>query len=201
MKKGILILGLLLSSVFAFGQNFHGGFYGGLLSSQVDGDSHSGYKKASIHLGAFVKRQIDKKWGTQMELRYIRKGALENRAKDGFYYRSRLNYVEIPLLALYKSGKFTFEAGPAFGVLISSSEEDLNGFLPEENTKAFNPYELSFIAGFSYTVNEKISLNFRGQYSILPVRENFSDNIYALYYFQKYSFNNLMSFAIYYHLK
>ena len=203
MKKSLLLLFLVLSVVFtSFSQNFNGGLTFGLVTSQVDGDSWSGYSKTGFLAGGFVSRKLSEKMGAQMELRYITKGALkDDTKKDGLtYYKSKLNYVEIPLLGQYYTGRVIFEAGPAFGVLVNSSEEDLYGEISDQETIAFNQMEISGIGGFSYIVTEKILISFRMQYSMIPIRKNFSDNISTVYYYQKYSFNNLISFSGYYRL-
>jgi hypothetical protein len=194
---------LLLSSIWEplYSQRFRGGMMAGFVTSQVDGDSHAGYNKASFNAGLFVTRPLGEKIEGHIELRYIRKGALEDRSKDGFYYRSKINYVEMPVTGTYKNGRFRFELGGAVGILVNSSEEDYAGELPESAVKKFNRLELSGIGGFYYEVTDHLWINFRGQYSILPIRENISDNIYALYYHQRYSFNNLMSFSVYYFMK
>ncbi|MBT3207678.1 MAG: PorT family protein [Bacteroidetes bacterium] len=196
--KTILII-LFLSSFLSIAQEFDGGVFAGLVSSQVDGDQYGGYNKAGFQVGAFVNRKLTEKWGAQLELKYIGKGSRESDKKTGIiYYRSKLNYVEMPLLMNYSVDKFTFEGGIAGGVLINSGEEDESGELSIEYTKEFNKIEISGVAGFNYHPWDKIYLNFRFSYSLLPIRQNLSDNIPTIYYHQKYSFNNLMSFAIYY---
>jgi len=196
----ISIIFLLIPSVNA--QEFNGGITAGLVTSQVDGDSWAGYTKTGFTVGAFVSRKLSDKVGAGMEIRYIRKGALkDDTAKDGFtYYRSQLNYVEIPIYGRYYAGRFIFEGGPAVGVLVNSSEDDLYGEISSLETIGFNQMEISALGGFSYIVTENILISFRMQYSILPIRTNFSDNIQTQFYHQKYSFNNLMSFSMYYQL-
>jgi len=179
-------------------QDFNGGFMAGFVSSQVDGDQYSGYNKSSISLGAFVNRRLDQDIGLQMEIRYTRKGALHDDTKKGgySYYKSKLNYIEIPVFGRYHMNKFIFEGGFAMGVLVNSSEEDLYGTINSVGGTNFNTMEFSGLAGFSYTVTDNIFINFRMQYSILPIRTN--NNAVTLYYYQKYSFNNLIGFSVYY---
>ncbi len=201
MKNYILIL-FLFASIVGSSQEFNGGIIAGLITSQVDGDSWSGYNKSSFSAGVFVNREITDRSAAQMELRYIRKGAIQDDTKTGglSYYRSRLNYIELPFLGQYTKGNFIFEGGIAFGVLINSSEEDLSGIIPDDQTKEFHRIEWSALGGFSYQVLENIRINFRFQYSILPVRDNFSDDIEVVYYHQQYSYNNVLGFSVYYFL-
>ena len=203
MYRILLVFSIVvLSGTISFSQEFDGGITAGLVTSQVDGDSWAGYNKSGFTFGAFVSRKLSEKIGAGMEIRYIRKGALkDDTGEDGFtYYRSRLNYIEIPLYLRYYSGRFLFEAGPSIGVLVNSSEDDLYGEIPIADTKEFNQMEISGLAGFSYVVTDNILISFRMQYSLLPIRTNLSDNIQVQFYHQKYSFNNLMSFSMYYKL-
>ena len=201
MKKLILIISLFVS-ISGFAQEFKGGLMAGFVTSQVDGDTWSGYNKSSFSAGAFVNRQISEKAAGQIEFRYIRKGALEDDTKDGggTYYKSKLNYIQVPVIGQYFRGNFIFEGGPAFNVLINSAEEDLNGEIPENQTTDFNRIELSVLGGFAYQVTEKIRINFRFEYSMLPIRDNFGDDIETVFYAQQYSFNNVLSFSMYYFL-
>ncbi len=200
MKQTILFLILLISTT-SYSQEFKGGILAGFITSQVDGDSWSGYNKSSFSAGVFVNRQLSEKMAGQIEFRYIRKGAIHDDTKDGGtnYYRSRLNYIEVPILAQYTKGNFIFEAGPALGVLINSSEEDLYGEISTLNGfSEFNRIEISAVGGFAYQVIENVRINFRFEYSMLPIRKNFSDNIVTEFYNQQYSFNNSLSFSVYY---
>lgn len=195
----ILVLSLLTE---ASAQRFQGGLLGGFISSQVDGDMAAGYNKVGIQAGAFVRYQLYDKIAMQTEMRFIMKGALENRANtDGYYYQSKLNYVEMPFTFMIKQGKFHFEAGPALGILVSSKEEDAYGELNLGTYPPFKRIEVSAIGGFFYDVTKKFVINFRMQYSMTPVRVRISDNVVTQYRYQKYAFNNLLSFGMYYFLR
>jgi hypothetical protein len=198
MRRIFLFLVLILSVYLSNAQRFKGGVVGGLLSSQVDGDMAAGYNKAGLHAGVFIRYNLYQNLAMQTEMRFIMKGALESRPLDGFFYQSKLNYVEMPFTALIKKGRFHFEAGPALGVLLSAKEEDESGELNLGLYPPFKKLEISAIGGFFYDVNDRFLINFRIQYSLTPVRVRLSDNVSVIYRYQKYSFNNLMSFGMYY---
>lgn len=205
MKNSIYVLIIALFALVqpVQAQHFEGGILGGLLSSQVDGDMAAGYNKVGIQAGAFIQYKLYDKITLHGEMRFIMKGALENRAKtDGYYYQSKLNYVEMPFTVLVKKGRFNFEGGVALGVLVSSSEEDAYG---ELNLGTYYPgferLEVSAIGGFFYDVSENFKINFRMQYSMTPVRVRITDNVQTLYRYQKYAFNNLLSFGMYYFIR
>jgi hypothetical protein len=198
-----ILLSFLVLNIHAFAQEFRGGITGGVLSSQVDGDLQGGYNKASFHVGAFVQRPVFDKIDANMEIRYIRKGALSNATDENGYYinyfRTRMNYVEIPFTLLYKSGSFRFEAGMALGALVNTSLEDGNGEIGEK-LNIYN-YELSVIGGMFYEVDDNWQINFRAQYSALPIYDALGKDITVLYYGQRYWFNNLISFGLYYYIR
>ncbi len=191
---------ILVFTVAVQAQNFKGGILGGFVSTQVDGDQYGGYNKSSISFGAFVNRRINQDIGLQMEIRYTRKGARYSDLQKGgnAYYVSKLNYIEIPVFGRYHINKFIFEGGLAVGVLVNSSEEDLYGTINSIGGTNFNTMEISGLAGFSYTITDDFFINFRMQYSILPIRTNFTTEVPLPNYHQKYSFNNLIGFSVYY---
>lgn len=199
-RSALLFLFILILST-ADAQHFKGGISGGLVGSQVDGDMSAGYNKVGIHLGAFVRYKLYDDLAMQTEMRFIMKGSLESRVLDGYYYRSSLNYVEMPFTAMIQKGKFHFEAGPALGVLLSAKEEDESGELNLGVYPAFKKIEVSAIGGFYYELSERFVINFRVQYSLTPIRVRLSDQVNTIYRYQKYSFNNLFSFGVYYFLK
>ncbi len=203
MNKLFFSIILFISiGINANAQFFQAGIVAGLLSSQVDGDMASGYNKAGFHGGVFVRYPLFQEVAGQLEMRFITKGALENRIDlDGYFYKSVLNYVEVPFTLSIQKDRFHFEAGPALGVLIHSREEDAFGDLSLGAYEDFRKIEISGIAGFFYDVTEDFVINFRFQYSFTPVRRTLSSNVNTVYRYQRFAFNNLMSFGMYYYLK
>ena len=55
-------------------QNFKGGFFAGIKSSQVSGDELSGFNKFGPSFGIFVKKNFDK-YKFKVELLYTTKGS------------------------------------------------------------------------------------------------------------------------------
>src|SRR4029079_13168680 len=107
-----------------FAQNFHGGIKVGICGSQVSGDRLSGYDKAGILVGGLVSHSLGKPFSLSFGIEYIQKGSKSKVNPDNAFYRLRLSYVEVPLLLKWEaSDHIFFEAGPSFGVLVSSEEE------------------------------------------------------------------------------
>jgi hypothetical protein len=164
-------------------------------ATQVEGDGYGGYKKAGLILGAFVHRDFKKKMSGQIELKYIGKGSSSGNPKDYAYtklYDLRLHYIEIPVLFRYEMvNKLTVEAGPGFGFLLKSVEQNEQGVMPD--SKPFNKFELSGSLGLAYAFWERYKLNMRFSYSFIPIRAHAGD---ATYYANRGQYNNVLEFML-----
>lgn len=210
-----LLLGscvLALNSVFA--QQFKVGLVGGVVTSQVDGDTYAGYDKAGFMAGGFVTKRVsaESKWSASFEITYIQKGSRKIPHPDkGDYtsYKLNLNYAEVPILLSYDFGltdssgehrmKFSLEGGIAVGALVHSFEEDSYGQL--KGGTPFQKADFSTILGLNYHLSEHIGFNARYQYSILPVRKGAIAQYYQnwTYRFLKPGYyNNLLIFSFCY---
>lgn len=154
----------------AVAQKFEAGFRAGMTASQVRGDQLEGFDKAGLLGGFYVSRGLTDRISLAMEMIYIQKGSRQPVNKeDNSYYVMRLNYIEVPLLFRIRAGKkIEFEAGPSFGVLVFSEEEDQLGeinYAPD-----FEKVEYSFYAGLSYLINDRWAVDTRYGFSLSPVR-------------------------------
>ena len=177
-------------------QRFKAGIKAGLSTSQVDGDTYSGYNKAGFIGGAFIRAQLNEKWTAQFEIVYIQKGAKHNAnpEKGNFdYYYLGLNYVEVPVLFQYHQKKFTYELGPGFGYLIK--EEELFNFQNLTGIYPFNKSEIGINVGVSYTILTNLDMNWRYSYSITPARPHASG---ATRWYNPGQMNNVLSFTLMY---
>lgn len=171
MKNIALIAFFLIGFTVRAQQRFTVGLKAGLSTSQVEGDTYGGFDKAGFDGGIFVTGKINEKWTAQMEMIFIQKGSKHNPSPDNgdyTYYYLGLNYIEVPLLLQYHQKKFTFEAGPAFGYLVSNSEYNENGEVYQP--LPFNSTELSADFGITYTIIKNLSMNWRYSNSLLPIR-------------------------------
>jgi hypothetical protein len=173
MKYKILILfTFAMLSFSAKAQYFNAGAKLGIVASQVDGDTYSGFDKFGFNMGVFVSYKLSYRTSLQLELEYIQKGSKHNpnyEKNDFDQYKMSLSYIQIPLLLQYKlSQNFSAEIGPAFGVLVSNYEER-DHF--EISSNPFRNIALSLNTGFVYKVNDSWNVNFRADYSLLGIRE------------------------------
>ncbi len=196
MKKlcGVITTFVLMSSV-SMAQPFGGGFFAGITASQVDGDTYAGYDKLGITAGAYIYRELSRKSNWKMELRYIQKGAYhEGPVQNPSLYNLSIHYVELPLMYQYHFREnIIFDAGLAPDVFLFYREEDQNGAFPEDNT--FHRFGLDAKAGINYQFGDHIITGLRYGYSVLPIRDHPSGQIYRL---NRGQYSNMFSFTLYY---
>jgi len=182
----------------ASAQNFNGGFLGGIVASQVDGDTYGGYNKVGFNVGVFVNYQLSYRTGLQVELNFLQKGSRHNpdyENNDYSQYILRLNYMEVPLLLSYKIYEnFAIEIGPSLGYLVSNYEErDYR----EIESNPFRKYTANWITGFHFLMNKNWSVNFRFDYSLIGIRNKPAPgDRYIL--FQYGQFNNVLNLSLQY---
>jgi hypothetical protein len=216
MNKIFFVLSFLLFLFSADAQSFRAGFLGGIVTSQVDGDTWAGYDKAGALTGVFVTRDFSgtSKWSASFELTYIQKGSrkIPHPDKGDFAsYEIKLNYAEVPLLLRYNfsavdtSGenrmKFALEGGIAIGALVQSKEYDASGLIPPGNGVPLQKADYSVILGLNYFLSKHIGFDVRTEYSMVPFRKGGTGVYYQnwTYKFLKPGFyNNLLVFSLRY---
>jgi hypothetical protein len=169
MRRGLLLFAFLLITIFLSAQNFNAGIRFGLCGSQVNGDRLSGFNKLGVLGGGFVNRKITEKVSLQMEIVFIQKGSRKPTDINNTFYRMRVHYIEVPILFLYHATKkITLTAGPSYGTLIFSEENDEFGVY--KNTQPFRKYELAGNAGIIYKLDDQWSFDGRFSQSITTIR-------------------------------
>ena len=202
MKKLFLIfLMLAITSLVGFSQQFEGGVIAGFNASQVDGDLYKGYHKPGIALGGYVQTNLTRKVFAGMELKFMQKGSrnIDSLAVEGqIKYIMRLNYVDLPVyLGIRTSEKISLLVGLSPGYLISGTEHNDYGKFPEEDQNPFNPMDLQGFLGFRFQVTQRLFVDLRGAYSLLPIRNQSGE---PLWYWKSNQFSNLLSTTVLYRL-
>jgi hypothetical protein len=203
MKYYLLLIFLLgITSLSSYSQRFEGGVLGGLNATQVDGDAYKGYHKAGIVLGGYVQTDISRNLFASMELKFAQKGSrnIDSLATYGqIKYLMRLSYAEMPIyLGIRTSEKTTLIAGASFGYLISGKEFNDYGEFPPEDQNPFNAFDLEAMIGFRFQITDRLFLDLRGAYSVLPIRQKIEDA--DLYYWRDNQFNNVLTTTVLYRL-
>ncbi len=200
MKKKFLYILIFFAFITEItkAQYFNAGVKAGIVASQVDGDTYSGFDKLGFNLGLFVSYQLSMRTSLQLGLDYIQKGSNHNpnyEIGDYDQYKISLGYVQLPLLFQYKiTSNFSFETGPAFGVLFSHYEERDN-FEIESNP--FRKFTLNLLCGFNYKINNKWNANFQTDYSLTGIREKAAHGDRYIW-FQYGQFNNALILSFQY---
>ncbi len=194
MKIKIFILFFLFIANFVYAQRFNAGLRMGICASQVNGDNLSGYNKSGLIAGVFVNRKFSDLISMQMEMVYIQKGSRKPTDVNNSYYRLRVHYIEVPLLVVFHvAKKFDITAGPTFGTLIFSEENDEFGVYT--NSIPFEKFELSGNAGIVYKINDKWSFDGRYSQSITTIRPYPGSNSS---FFDGGQYNVLIEFSLFY---
>lgn len=200
-QRTIIFTLLLIWATTATAQRFQGGILAGFNGTQVEGDTYKGYHKPGILAGAWVQTDLAPAIFGGMELKFSQKGArskIDPKDPVPDKYIMRLNYMELPVFAGFRSSELiSVIGGVSFGYLISSVEINENGKFPPEDQKPFNATDLQPFLGFQFDVVDQLKIDLRMAYSVLPVRGK-PDN--DLWYWRQNQFNNVISLALYYRI-
>lgn len=120
--------------------------------------------KFSIHVGAFAEVKVNDYLSIQPELVYSRQG-LRHEKIEGWKYKSRVNYLNIPVLAkLYVLENLSVDLGPQLGFALNGKDKyKKSGDTRTEKIRHLNTVEVSFAVGVSYNWND---LMFSARYNI-----------------------------------
>jgi hypothetical protein len=134
--------------------------------------------RIGFHVGGFMQYKLSEKFALQPELLFSTQGAKYqgSGALSGYVIsvesNYKLAYLNLPVMAkYYVSNKFSFEAGPQIGFLLSAKNEfDYSGTLLGEPISDsgeidikddFNSFDFGINFGAGYDFNDKISLGLR----------------------------------------
>ena len=195
-----LVIGILgfFATESSLAQPFSGGVLLGGNSSQVAGDNFSGFNKAGLSAGVFVRTQLDTKYGLQMELYFTQKGARSNTKAEeagNLTYLLRLNYVELPVIFQYDLGQLRLEAGLTAAFLTNSYEE----IDYQENVNdVWRKVTLNSLFGVRFLISNQWSAGLRTINSINSIRtQQATGNVKR--YGNKYgAFNDVLQLALFY---
>ena len=199
MKKIILFIVLASFAFIGFAQPFNGGATIGMATSQVAGDTYSGFNKVGPVVGVFVNFRPADHSALQFEIMYIQKGARKNSnavEEDYESYLLRLNYIEIPLLYQYHIGWFAFEAGPSVGIFMSGYEEK-NGQDIQADDFATATFDINF--GVVFTVANNWKFGIRTNNSLTNLRnQTYTGHVNRLWPNNHGQFNDVILFTFSY---
>lgn len=186
-------------------RGFEGVITAGLNGSQIDGDGLSGFNMPGLYLGLGAKYLINKEWAVGPEFLYSQKGARTTIDDEGvrflIHQRTRLHYVEMPVLAYYRPQTFrnmTFEGGLSAAYLFYGYGEYGNWDGPI--TSLYTKVDVSAVGGFEYHFSDLISAVARWTYSLNPQNSSYTEpNYYQIAVQGAGLRNNTISIAVRFH--
>jgi len=197
----LIVLLLVFAGISGFSQRFEGGVIAGFNASQVDGDNYSGYHKPGIAFGGYVQTNLSRTVYAAMELKFMQKGSrnIDSLATNGqIKYIMRLNYIDLPVyLGIRTSERISLLAGISPSYLIRGNEYNDYGKFEEEDQNPFDEFDLQGMLGFRFQITQRLFIDLRGAYSVLPIRKQEGD---PLWYWKSNQFNNLLSTTVLYRL-
>jgi opacity protein-like surface antigen len=202
MKKLMVIFILIICSTeLSLAQRFGGGILAGLNASQVDGDSYNGYHKPGIVAGGYVFTDLNSRLFATMEIKFAQKGSRKNpnpKTGDQEKYIMRLNYIDVPFYLGIRTGEnLSVLGGISVGYFISGAEFDNYGQFPDDQQYPFNDFDYQALLGFRYQFSDRLSIELRGSYSFIPIRDSPGDE---LWYWRDNQFNNVLTTSVFYRL-
>lgn len=167
--------------LFSFSQNgpqarFQAGVEGGLIFSQVDGDTYSGFTKVGFSAGFIATLPVTGNFFGSLEILYDEKGSLAFMSPtNAYYWKLKLNYADVPIMINYEDPdtKLSFGAGLSFGTLVKSTLTDYDANGRTYNTVAsLHDFDLEGIINVGYGITNYLFLNAHFSYSITPIGTN-----------------------------
>ncbi|TDO69899.1 outer membrane protein with beta-barrel domain [Flavobacterium chryseum] len=171
MKKIILCAIAIMTFGFTNAQSTKLGVKGGLnLSTLVGGDVESAKSVVGFHVGGFAEIKIVEKFAIQPEILFSTQGT-KVESVFGNDFDLKLNYLNIPVLAKYYIvDKFSVEAGPQLGVLLSAKADD-------NDIKEFSKsVDFGFNVGAAYHFTDNLSINLRYTIGLSPLSDEDIDD-------------------------
>lgn len=179
MKAKFIILILSLHLCGGIAQSFDFYAAAGPVVSQIDGDRIGGYNKAGIMLGMGVKRLVYHKTHLTLEIDYIQKGKGVFNPSDNSSYQTILNYIDLPFLAHYSiNERYSIQAGISVAALVSYKFL-YNGEENEAPSYTPNNYDIDYVLGASYHLNEQWSVDLRLAQSIFAMGDKIPNDSYS----------------------
>lgn len=160
MKNIILAIAVIAFSTAGAQAQTSFGLKGGMTSSNLKiSDGNLGISlssKIGFYAGAFAEVGVSENFAVQPEVLYALLGA---QAKFmGATSKLDLSYVNIPVLAKYKSSGFSVFAGPQIGILVSAKDTD-GGSSKDD----YNSTDFSGVFGAGYTTMSGFGIDARYQ--------------------------------------
>lgn len=173
MKRIILAAAAVMVFGFTNAQKARFGVKGGLnISTIVGGDVEDTKSLVGFHVGGFAEIHVVQRFFIQPELLYSTQGSKFDGGPILGDADLKLDYLSIPVLAKYYivDNKFSVEAGPQFGVLVSAKSDG-------EDVKDFTrSTDFGFNIGAGYNFTDNFSVGLRYTIGLSPISDQDIDD-------------------------
>lgn len=145
------------------------GIIGGVNTTSIIGGGAGGFQKIGITAGISLHKPLSDNSAFETGLTFFQKGTRSVPDPEaGIFdsYRLSLNYLDLPVLYVFRLNKFEIEAGPSLGILLSQQEEVFEG--PTPDSRSFNTFELAANAGLRWRAADNFLLGLRYHLAALP---------------------------------
>lgn len=167
MKKVLLSAVAVMAFMSVSAQETRFGVKAGANLTTFTGDVEDLDSKVGFHVGGFAEIKLTDKFAVQPEILFSTQGAKEKESSPfgSFEYKTNLSYLNIPVMAkYYVAEKFSLEAGPQIGFLLSAKAKfDGGGESGDEDIKdglKSIDFGVNFGAGYDFTENVSVGLRY-----------------------------------------
>ena len=152
----------------------------GATVSQMRGDELRGYDKGGFTagVGAMMALDRDGAWNASIEADFTQRGA-QNKSHNPYRLEGlTMNYVDIPLSVHFTDpyGGITLGLGLVYSRLVQQPHGTLyytpDSFIPDTSDMSFLKNDFSALFDVRFPIWRGLTLNFRLQLSLLPIKKN-----------------------------
>lgn len=152
----------------------------GATASQMRGDELRGFKRwgFTAGVGSIMALSDDDMWHISLEADFAQRGAY-NKTNDPYaLLEFQLNYVDIPVAVHFTDpyGGITLGVGLNYSRLVQQPHGEMvfspTYFVPDTSDMSFLKNDLAAVIDLRFPVWRGLTLNFRYQHSIIPVKRD-----------------------------
>lgn len=194
LRTLVLSTFLTMVGIVLHAQSFDGGIIAGVVTSQIDGDSYSGFHQLGCTAGFFGRIPSDGPSSWQMELKYSLFGAHSD-TKEVDYGMTpmsiRLHYVELPVLFRYDLSELNINGRPLNFITLElglSGDFLIRGTQSADFEEQFdNPswlfFSLTGDVGLQFDFSDQLGINVRFMRSLTPCRLHPEVPVFSWYHY------------------
>lgn len=186
MKKVLLSAVAVMAFMSVSAQETRFGVKAGANLANFTGDVEDAKSKVGFQVGGFAEIKLTDKFAIQPEVLFSTQGAKEEGSDVFSSYENKVNlsYLNVPVMfKYYVAEKFSLEAGPQIGFLLSAKskyKETVDGETYSDDVDVKDAFKsidfgINFGAGYDFTENLSVGLRYNLGLSNIAETEEGSD--------------------------